>query len=566
MAYGKTLFSAICIGALISACGSAEPPVPKEPLTTIFVNANIITVNDQQPSAEAVAIRAGRIIAVGSESSVEADAGHNIERRDLQGKTLLPGFIDAHGHMSFTSDLLASINLSSPPVGEAETIDDVIRLLKEGRKRFPDAPWLTGWGYDDSLLAENRHPNLQDLDKVSTDIPIMLIHVSGHLNACNSKCLELSGINAGSEDPAGGVIRRFPGTTEPDGVLEESAGHMVRRAIPEATDQQRLQLLEQAQRHYASYGITTIQDGATNVKEAALLRQLDNEGKLYLDIVGYLFRQIPNFPLDALKQADDGRYRYGGIKLMLDGSPQGKTAFLTQPYFHPPHGQPANYRGYPALPDEQVNNYIDQAFELGIPVIAHANGDAAADQLISAVKLANSKHGKADRRTVMIHAQTAREDQLDQMKEEGIVPSYFSAHTYYWGDWHRDSVFGVERASRISPLRTTAERNMPYTTHNDTPVVPPDMMRLLWANVNRITRSGKVLGEEQRVSPLEGLKSMTINAAYQNFDEANKGSIEVGKLADFVVLDENPLEVDPITIKDIAVLETIKEGVSVYKK
>lgn len=566
---GSRLVGLFCLAMLLVGCSKeVTEQGASDPDTVVYVNGDIVTVDDDQSDVGAVAIRNGRILKVGSEDVVMAAVGSNAVIKDLKGKTLLPGFIDAHGHISFTSDLLASVNLSSPPVGEAKTIDDIIRLLKEGRERFPDAPWLTGWGYDDSLLAENRHPNREDLDKVSTEIPIMLIHVSGHLNACNSKCLELAGINAESPDPAGGVIRRFPGTTEPDGVLEESAGHVVRMVMPEATDEQRLQLLEKAQQYYASYGITTIQDGATNVKEAALLRQLDTEGKLYLDIVGYLFRQIPEFPFAALQGegAQTGRYRYGGMKMMLDGSPQGKTAFLTEPYFHPPHGQPADYKGYPALPDAQVNSYIDEAFAKGIPVIAHANGDAAADQLIAAVTLANEKYGRADRRTVMIHAQTAREDQLDAMKEQGIVPSFFSAHTFYWGDWHRDSVFGVERASRISPLKTTAERNMPYTTHNDTPVVPPDMMRLLWANVNRITRSGKVLGEAQRVSPLEGLRSMTINAAYQNFEEADKGTITEGKLADLVVLDQNPLKVDPLKIKDIQVMETIKEGISVYTK
>jgi predicted amidohydrolase YtcJ len=166
----------------------------------------------------------------------------------------------------------------------------------------------------------------------------------------------------------------------------------------------------------------------------------------------------------------------------------------------------------------------------------------------------------------MIHAQTVREDQQDAMRDEGIVPSYFAAHTFYWGDWHRDSVFGVERASRISPLKTTADRGMPYTIHNDTPVVPADMMRLWWAAVNRITRSGQVLGEAQRVSAAEALKAITINGAYQYFEEDRKGSIEVGKLADFVILESNPLKAEPMAIKDIAVLETIKEGVSVYRR
>ena len=251
---------------------------------------------------------------------------------------------------------------------------------------------------------------------------------------------------------------------------------------------------------------------------------------------------------------------------MLDGSPQGKTAWLTKPYLHPPHGQNETYVGYATLKDEQVQAYIEQAFESNTPLLAHANGDAAADQLINAITLANQKFGKEDRRSVMIHAQTVRDDQIDAMLEQGITPSYFSAHTFYWGDWHRDSVFGAERASRISPLRTSADKGLRYTTHNDTPIVPPDMMRLMWASVNRVTRSGKVLGEAQRATQMEALRSITIDAAHQYFEEESKGSISVGKIADFVILDNNPLNVKPMNIKDIQILKTIKNGEVIYSK
>ncbi|MFT6047180.1 MAG: putative amidohydrolase YtcJ, partial [Arenicella sp.] len=277
----------------------------------------------------------------------------------------------------------------------------------------------------------------------------------------------------------------------------------------------------------------------------------------------YLGERLSEFPSS---NDYDNHFRVGGIKLVLDGSPQGKTAWMTQPYLHPPHGQKEGYTGYATLKDEQVQSFIDRAFESSTQVLAHANGDAAADQLIKVITAANAEQGKADRRTVMIHAQTVREDQIDSMLAQGINPSYFSAHTFYWGDWHRDSVFGVERASRISPLRSSADKGLRYTTHNDTPIVPPDMMRLLWASVNRVTRSGQVLGEAQRATVGEALKSITIDAAYQYFEEDRKGSITVGKMADFVVLDENPLKVAPDAIKDIAVLQTIKDGVAVFLK
>ncbi|MCZ6831183.1 MAG: amidohydrolase [Gammaproteobacteria bacterium] len=575
MKFQRQIASLSLLAALLSGCGkepdtaaTTSAQTPQQPATIVFVNGDIVTVNAAQPTAEAVAIRAGKIFAVGSRDSVLASAGENAELKDLGGNTLLPGLIDTHGHISFTALNQTSVNVSSPPVGPAEDVDDVVALLQAGLAQKPDTDWLTGWGYDDSLLTEKRHPTREDLDQVSSDIPVVIRHVSGHFLACNSKCLQLAGVTADTQNPKGGVIRRRRGTAEPDGVLEETAMLQVFNALPQATVEQRLALLQPAQQYYASYGITTVQDGAASADDINLMRQAADQKKLYLDVIAFAYEQMPGTSMDDFPPARSyhNHFRVGGVKLVLDGSPQGKTAFLTEAYLHPPQGQEPGYRGYPSMDDEEVAAHIAHAFANNIPVQAHANGDAAADQLINAVRAANQEYGTDDRRTVMIHAQTVREDQQDAMQAEGIIPSYFAAHTFYWGDWHRDSVLGVERASRISPLKTTADRGMLYTTHNDTPIVPPDMMRLLWSSVNRVTRSGRVLGEAQRVSALEALKSMTINGAYQYFEENEKGSIEVGKLADLVILDQNPLKVEAMNIVDIKVLETFKEGISVYRK
>jgi predicted amidohydrolase YtcJ len=562
------------LAVMLSACD--QPVTQKEEVgaitavmpTTLFVNADIITVDDSRPAAQALAIRNGRVLAVGSRDEVEAAAGQGAEVRDMQGKTIVPGLIDAHGHISLTALSNGFANVQPPPAGPISSIAQLQEVMKSWDQANPEATWLMGWGYDDSLMAEGRHPSRYDLDAISTEKPIMLTHVSGHLMACNSKCLELAGITAESEDPPGGVYQRVGDSQTPNGVLEESAIYKVFGLLPAATQAQRLALLEQAQAYYASHGITTVQDGASQFSNIADLQTLAANKKLFLDVVGFRVLSKGESIGEAFTVSSDyqDHYRIGGIKLVLDGSPQGKTAWLTEPYAHPPHGQGKDYKGYPRLDDTEVNEFISESFSRGFPVLAHANGDAAADQLVNAVTLANEALGAADRRPVMIHAQTVREDQIDQMQALGIVPSYFVAHTFYWGDWHRDSVFGAERASRISPLQSTVKRNMPYTTHNDTPIVPPDMMRLLWSGVNRVTRSGKLLGPDQRITPLEALKSMTINAAYQFFEENDKGSIEVGKLADLTVLSANPLKVDAMTIKDIRIEETIKEGKTVYHR
>jgi predicted amidohydrolase YtcJ len=257
-------------------------------------------------------------------------------------------------------------------------------------------------------------------------------------------------------------------------------------------------------------------------------------------------------------------WRVGGVKLSLDGSPQGKTAYLAEAYHVAPPGKDENYRGYPTMKQEEINQYLELFYDRGWQTLVHANGDAAAQQMINGVSLAAKKHGLKDRRTTMIHAQTVRDDQLELMQNLQIIPSFFVSHTYFWGDWHRDSVLGERRAARISPVKTAVDRRMVYTLHNDAPIVPPDMLGLIWSAVNRVTRSGEVLGPEQRVSVLDALKGVTLHAAYQNFEENIKGSIEPGKWADLVILSNNPLRVDPMTIKDIRVLETIKEGRRVY--
>jgi hypothetical protein len=571
----RTAGTITLLAALLAACAKEAPPSvteaaalapqPQAPLTTIYVNGEIITVNDGQPTAEAVAVRAGRILAVGSRAEVEAVAGKNTKLRDLKGATLLPGFIDSHGHISFTNKLQLSANLASPPVGTAETISDVLDLLREHQQKQPEADWILGFSYDDSLLAENRHPTRDELDQVSNEIPIAITHVSGHLMSCNSKCLDLAGINADSQDPPGGIIRREAGSQEPDGVLEETAMYALMKVLPVPDVSAQVDLMAKTQRDYASYGITTAQEGAAMQESLDILAAAAEQGALFLDVMSFPHTSLG---MEGLKQNAptpySNHYRIGGIKIILDGSPQGKTAWLTEPYYHPPQGKSSDYKGYPTFQDEEVQPFFDYAMGNDIPLLAHANGDAAADQMIRAVASASAKFGKKDRRPVMIHAQTAREDQIDRMIEEGIVPSYFVAHTFYWGDWHRDSVFGVERASRISPLRSSSDKGLHHTIHNDTPVVPADMMRLLWTAVNRVTRSGQVLGEAQRATVMEGIKAMTIEGAYQFFEEDSKGSIEVGKRADLVILEKNPLSVDPLDIKGIAVLETIKDGETVF--
>ena len=521
----------------------------------------ILMTGDHKAQPLSIAIKNGKIIWIGSHKNAKKIQGKHI---DFGGQAILPGFIDAHGHASYLAFATQVANLASPPVGGINTIKELQAELRKfiEESNLQPGEWVMGLGYDDSLLSEQRHPTKEDLDAVSTEHPIYLIHVSAHLGAANSLALSLANINTETKDPPGGKIRRYQNSSEPNGVFEETAAYPLQQLAMSAYKDP-IGSVKSAMEIYAKNGITTAQDGASSKETIGLMQAADAQGKINLDIISYpigqngLLKEIDTLSFGSYT----GRLKIGGIKLILDGSPQGKTAYLTEPYYKPPHSESDSYKGYPLIPQSEVSKWIKEYSELKIPIMAHANGDAAADMLIEAVEQANMN---SDHRTIMIHAQTVREDQLDQMKELKIIPSYFSTHTFYWGDWHRDSVFGEERAMRISPTKSSLDRNMPFTVHNDAPVVPPDMIRLLWSTTNRKTRSGKVLGEEQKISTYAALEAMTINAAYQHFEDDIKGTIEVGKQADLVVLSEDPLSIHPEKLLNVKVVATYSKGIEIF--
>ena len=528
----------------------------------ISSNKVILMTGYQKAQPLSIAIQNKKIVWIGSHTEAKKIQGQRI---DYHNQAILPGFIDAHGHASYLAFATQVANIASPPVGEVKTIKDLQENLKKFIKDSDLQPgeWVMGLGYDDSLLAEQRHPTKDDLDAVSTDHPIYLIHVSAHLGAANSMGLSLANINSESNDPPGGKIRRYENSLEPNGVFEETAAYPLQQLAMSAYKDP-IGSVKKAMDIYARNGITTAQDGASSQETIALMQAADAQGMINLDIISYPIGQNGlDQNLDSINFGNyKGRIKIGGIKLILDGSPQGKTAYLTEPYYKPPHSESDSYKGYPLIPQSEVSKWVKRYADLNIPIMAHANGDAAADMLIEAVKNADIT---SDHRTIMIHAQTVREDQLDKMKELSIIPSYFSTHTFYWGDWHRDSVFGEDRAMRISPTKSTLNRKIPFTVHNDAPVVPPNMIRLLWSTTNRKTRSGKVLGEEQKISTYSALEAMTINAAFQHFEDDIKGSIEVGKLADLVVLSEDPLSIPVNELLELKIMATYSHGKEIFK-
>ena len=535
------------------------------PRRSLYLGGPILTMDPQDRIVEALGVEGERIAAVGSRAELDAWTDGSARVVDLAGRALLPGFIDAHGHFPGTGIFAVQVDLNSPPVGDVETMADLLELLRERARETRSGKWIVGWGYDDTLLAEKRHPTRDVLDAVSQEHPIVCWHVSGHLAAANGLALERVGISADTPDPEGGLIRRDPRSGEPDGVLEESASDPLQGGSrPSFLDA--LRITRAGSALYLRAGVTTAQSGYTFERYM--------RGLTWLSRLGVVAPRLVLWPGDELAQRMlDGSFRYtsyderwvrlGAAKLLADGSIQGYTGYLSQPYHVPPGDDPA-YRGYPRIPREELIEKVARRHAAGWQVAVHGNGDAAIDDILDAFEHAQRQHPRADARHVVIHSQMAREDQLDRMKALGVIPSFFSLHTYYWGDRHREVFMGPERAARMSPARSALDRGLRFTLHCDSPVVPMEPLRLVWAAVNRRSSSGASIGEAQRIPPLAALRAITIDAAWQHFEENEKGSLEPGKLADLVILSESPLE-HPDRIDRIRVLETILGGRVVYR-
>jgi predicted amidohydrolase YtcJ len=562
--------AAACLS--LAGCRHAAPAPPVPAADIVFVGDHIHPVDPAYDGATGVAVRGHEIVAVGDRREVEEQIGESTRIVELGNRALVPGFIDAHGHLGLAMQMLDLLNASSPPVGPMTSIDDIVEGLQQRirEQAIPSGDFVMGYGYDDSLLAEGRHPNRDDLDRASRDHPIVLLHVSGHLATANSAALASVGLDETTEDPYGGVIRRRPGTQIPNGILEEVAAHALLIPIFQGTGPPDPAVfadrLRRAIAYHASFGLTTIQDGASGPEMLAGLRAVARAEPLAVDVAVFpvVRGEFDDAALEQLGHTADYQngVRVAGVKFVLDGSPQGRTAWLTRPYAEGPPGAPPDYVAYPMVKAEFYRTQVKRMIDAGIPVLAHANGDAAIDLMIEGVETALDG-AQRDHRSVTIHAQLARDDQLDDMKRLGIVPSFFAAHPFFWGDWHRLS-FGDERAMRISPLRSALDRDLPFTIHNDAPVVPPDILQLLEIATSRKTRAGVVLGADQQIRFDEALHAVTLGAAYQYFEEARKGSISPGKQADLVILERDPAGVPTEELSDIAVVETIARGKTVY--
>jgi predicted amidohydrolase YtcJ len=548
----------------------------------ILFGGPILTMEAEHPRAETIAIAQGRILAVGDQSEVMALAGPHTKTIDLQGRTLLPGFIDAHGHFANALQVVTWANIQRPPAGPVSDIAGLQQVLRNHVAEHPveKGEWVVGYGYDPDGLGDGRPLDKADLDAVLPDNPVMLIHNSNHGAVLNSRGLELAGYDASTPDPAGGVIVRRPGSQEPAGLVMETAFLPLFVHMPQPSDAERLKRFAKAQELYTSKGITTAQDGATVAGDLNLFQLAAREGHLQIDLVllplvlevpGMLRERFPDFEGEALQLPKPALDSFGtyhdhlklqGIKLIVDGSPQGKTAFWSEPLLTPgPNGE-ANWRGQPVVSPEMLDDAVARLAGQGVQLFAHCNGDAAIAMMIEACRKAGLKPDQ-DHRTVIVHSQFMVSGQLEQYAELGIHPSFFTVHAFFFGDTHIANL-GLERASHLSPMASAIQLGLHCSNHNDYSVTPIEPMRMVETAMTRRSRTGAVLGESERVSVEAALRAITIEAAWQIREESSKGSLAPGKRADLVILDRDPSATAAEDLNGITVVATYKDGQCVY--
>ena len=524
----------------------------------LYTNGNIVTMDPQLGTVEALIAADGKIVFVGSKENALKYADNSagdVEQVDLGGNTMLPGFIDPHSHF-FNECLIGRVvKLFSPPMGEITSIKQIIEVMKAelAKRNLEPGEIFAGFGYEESILEEKRQLTKEDIDQISTEYPVVLFHQSGHVAVGNSI-----------------IIEKYAKTEEERkvGLFEETATHDMINEVIKLKPESILENVKKVQDYYASYGITTAKEANVDKNVLALASLLQQNDTLKMDVIGlWLIRSPEDFKGYQSSKAYVNHFRIQGFKFFIDGSVMVETAWRDQPYYKPLPGRSEDYCGYPIHEEDFVYEVFDEAIKRNAQIMTHVNGENAIDLLIKAYKkaLENNHVKPEDIRAVTIHTQLATEEQLDAMQELKIVPSFFCDHTFLWGDVYYEVMLGPERTQTICPLKSAINRGLPITLHQDCPVIPPNMLFTVYNATQRTTRSGRVLGKDQIISPYEALKAVTINAAYQYFEEDIKGSLTVGKLADLVILDRNPLMIPDGEIKDIQVLETIKEGRSIYR-
>lgn len=562
MKSAQYLFAALCGLALQSAVAQTAD--------AIYHNGAILTMAGKEPTyAEALAVKDGKIAYVGSKEAALRMNAEATKVVDLGGKALLPGFIDGHGHFINALSVAGQANCYAAPFGPGDKKEGIVAALKKlvAERKIPAGEVVMGYGYDDSIFPDGGKLTAADLDPHFPDHPVMVLHVSLHGAVLNSAAMKKYKVSAETKTPPGGVIVRKPASEEPEGLLMETAFLPIFAQLPKPSPEQELEALVDGQKLYAAAGVTTAHEGATHLDQLQTLQRGASAQKLFIDVIAFPFITEIKPVLRANPPETFGKYqnrlKLGGIKVTIDGSPQGRTAHFTTPYLTDGPSGEKNWKGEPTFPVATINEMVKSVYDAKLPLIIHCNGDAAIDNFLRAHEAALGDGKAGDHRTGIIHCQFVRRDQLDTIAAWKIIPSFYTEHTYFFATTHT-KLRGREQAHFLSPLKSALERGITFANHTDFNVAPIDQLFVVWSAVNRVSREGEIIGADERISAYEALKAVTANVAYWYREEDRKGTLEAGKLADLVVLDRDPLQVPPMAIKDIKVVETLKEGKTIF--
>ena len=533
---------------------------------TIYHGGTIFTMDGSLPRAEAVFVQDGVIKAVGAHTDMQNLVDADTRKIDLNGGFLVPGLIESHNHLSYFAIFLEHYYLGG---GACESIDDAVQLLKDQAAKSEDPVFIIGYGFDDTYTPALRHLNKSDLDRVSSDKPVLVYHMSGHVGYVNSRALEFFGISKSTENPEGGWIERDE-QGNPTGKLDEMAWfQLVGEKMPPPTDPVKIQsLIKKAVKVFNEYGVVAVHDAAVGIggtAEITVSAYQALERNRELNIRAFLSMMVQSSSDIRPEQIDGvgmGKRRMiaGGVKLFVDGSIQANTAAMLSPYKNKP-----DFKGALIMSPGDIEAAVLKYHERGDHISVHANGDAAIEAVVTAFEKAQKAHYRNDTRHMVIHCQTAHKNHIDRMKTAGVIPSFFGMHVHYYGDRHVNTFLGEERASRINPFGDADRAELDFTLHTDTPVMPPWTMESIGTAVTRKTSSGVILGKEQRISPKKALAAYTTMAAKCSYSEIDRGSISAGKLADFTLLSQDITQCDPDAIKETKILKTIIEDETVFE-
>ncbi|MCM3570395.1 amidohydrolase [Neobacillus mesonae] len=537
----------------------------------LLKNANVLTLDQENRCAGCVAVAKGKIVGIWvteepPKGAIEISSQTNVV--DLHGASLLPGFIDTHNHILMYGQTMSMVNCCSPSPNQ--TIKGVLEGIAAKVQETKNGEWVQGYGYDDTLINEKRHITREDLDQVSSNTPVFITHVSGHVAYVNSLALKMAGLTDGISNPNGGQYGKDE-KGRLNGVLyEESAMAPVRRKIPQMTVEDKIHAISTASKEYVAQGITTITDAAVfGLDDLEAHLQASKFGvnpmRTRLMIMHHLLRKGAPYGDYSQEQLNKeimmrsgGRAKLDSAKIFQYGLIQGLPEALSKSYYNNPvtinHSQ------------DSFNEEVLDLHRRGFRMAAHGNGDRAVGSILEAYENALLPYPRAKHLHRIDHVQTASTAVIKKMAELGVAGSFSINHVYLCGERHKQIFLIPERGNRISPLAEAVKHNLLFTLHSDCPITSISPIFSVWLAVNRMTRDGDILGPEQRIDLVTALKSMTIYGAELNFDEKITGSIEIGRQADFVVLEADPTAVNPMDIKDIKIQATFIEGKPVYVK